>query len=52
MLKWMLRFWIYNPAETLFLQKGKLKGATIKNGIEMLEKQAEASWEVWIDEFN
>lgn len=38
---------IYNPAETLFLQKGKQQGAMIKNGYEMLVLQAEASWEIW-----
>ena len=38
---------IYNPAESTFLSKGKEKGATIKNGLEMLELQAEKSWEIW-----
>jgi shikimate dehydrogenase len=38
---------IYNPAETKFLQEGKLKGATIKNGYEMLEFQAEENWKIW-----
>ncbi|MFC2128163.1 shikimate dehydrogenase family protein, partial [Bacteroidota bacterium] len=38
---------IYNPEETTFLRKGKEKGATIKNGYEMLELQAEKSWEIW-----
>lgn len=38
---------IYNPAETTFLKKGKEKGAKIKNGAEMLELQAEKSWEIW-----
>ncbi len=38
---------IYNPAETKFLQEGKLRGAAIKNGLEMLELQAEKSWEIW-----
>lgn len=38
---------IYNPEETLFLQKGKERGALIKNGYEMLELQAEASWKIW-----
>ena len=31
---------IYNPAVTAFLSKGKEKGASIKNGYEMLEMQA------------
>lgn len=38
---------VYNPAETLFLKKGKARGARIKNGYEMLELQANASWEIW-----
>ena len=38
---------IYNPEKTLFLKKGEEKGATIKNGYEMLVLQAEKSWEIW-----
>lgn len=38
---------IYNPAKTAFLIKGEEKGATIKNGYEMLVLQAEASWKIW-----
>lgn len=38
---------IYNPDETLFLNKGKEKGAVVKNGLEMLLLQAFASWEFW-----
>jgi len=38
---------IYNPSETAFLSEGKKKGATIKNGLEMLQLQAEKSWEIW-----
>ena len=38
---------IYNPQETLFLKRGKENGATIKNGQEMLELQAEQSWAIW-----
>lgn len=38
---------VYNPAETLFLQKGKEQGAIIKNGLEMLYLQAEAGWKIW-----
>lgn len=37
----------YNPEETTFLKLGKEKGATIKNGLEMLALQAEKSWEIW-----
>lgn len=38
---------IYNPTETLFLQKGKQHGATILNGLSMLQIQAEESWKIW-----
>lgn len=38
---------IYNPVETLFLNKGKERGATIKNGNEMLLIQALESWNIW-----
>ena len=38
---------VYNPAETLFLQKGAQRGARTKNGAEMLELQALAAWEMW-----
>jgi len=38
---------VYNPEETLFLKKGKEKGATVKNGLEMLHLQALKAWEIW-----
>jgi shikimate dehydrogenase len=38
---------IYNPAETLFLRKGKEQGALIANGYDMLVIQAEESWRIW-----
>lgn len=38
---------IYNPARTMFLQKAEMRGATIKNGLEMLHVQAEKSWLIW-----
>ncbi len=38
---------IYNPPESRFLAKGKQQSATVKNGLEMLELQAEKSWEIW-----
>jgi shikimate dehydrogenase len=38
---------IYNPAETAFIKKGKEQGCTTLNGMEMLELQAEKSWEIW-----
>lgn len=41
---------IYNPAQTLFLQKGAERGAATKNGYEMLVLQAERAWEIWNSE--
>ena len=38
---------IYNPVETAFLLEGKKRGAQVKNGLEMLELQAEESWRLW-----
>ena len=38
---------IYNPEKTAFLQEGESRGASIKNGLEMLELQAEESWRIW-----
>jgi shikimate dehydrogenase len=38
---------VYNPAETLFLKKGKERGAATLNGEKMLIKQAEAAWQIW-----
>ena len=38
---------VYNPEETLFLQRGKAQGATVRNGIEMLYGQAKAAWGIW-----
>ncbi|MDG1849329.1 MAG: shikimate dehydrogenase [Flavobacteriales bacterium] len=38
---------VYNPAETLFLKKGKEKGANILNGKSMLVHQAEEAWKIW-----
>lgn len=40
---------IYNPLETAFLTKGKSKGCTTLNGLDMLKMQAEKSWEIWND---
>jgi shikimate dehydrogenase len=40
---------VYNPAITLFLKKGMEQGATVKNGMDMLELQAEESWRIWND---
>lgn len=38
---------IYNPDQTLFMKKGAERGATVKNGLEMLLLQAFASWTFW-----
>lgn len=39
---------IYNPEETLFLQKAREHGAVTKNGLEMLILQAEKAWKIWL----
>lgn len=41
---------VYNPAETLFLKKGKARGAQGLNGESMLIGQAIAAWEIWNQE--
>ena len=38
---------IYNPKETFFMRHGRQNNARTKNGLEMLELQAEKSWEIW-----
>ena len=38
---------VYNPAETLFIKKGKEIGCKTLNGYEMLKFQAEMSWNLW-----
>jgi shikimate dehydrogenase len=38
---------VYNPEETLFLEKGKKKKATVISGLKMLYLQADKSWEIW-----
>ena len=38
---------IYNPSESRFLTYGKANEAKIKNGLEMLKRQAEAAWSIW-----
>jgi shikimate dehydrogenase len=37
----------YNPEMTPFLDEGRKRGAKIKNGMEMLQVQAEESWKIW-----
>ncbi|MEM9000521.1 MAG: shikimate dehydrogenase [Bacteroidota bacterium] len=38
---------IYNPDKTAFLAQGEKSGATLQNGLRMLELQAEKAWEIW-----
>ena len=38
---------VYNPEVSTFLAKGEERGAKIKNGEEMLQLQADRSWEIW-----
>jgi len=37
----------YTPSVTAFLSEGKNRGATIKNGYQMLELQADEAWRIW-----
>jgi shikimate dehydrogenase len=38
---------VYNPAETVFLAIGKEKGASVMNGLSMLQFQADEAWQLW-----
>ena len=38
---------VYNPEETMFLRLSGTQGGATKNGLEMLELQAERSWYIW-----
>lgn len=38
---------VYNPAETLLLQRAAQQGAAVQNGLEMLHLQAEKAWDIW-----
>lgn len=38
---------VYNPVDTLFLQKGREFGANTCTGLAMLELQAHKAWEIW-----
>ncbi|MEM9078259.1 MAG: shikimate dehydrogenase [Bacteroidota bacterium] len=38
---------VYNPSKTAFLKLGEEKGASICNGLKMLELQADKAWEIW-----
>ncbi|RYY56209.1 MAG: shikimate dehydrogenase [Chitinophagaceae bacterium] len=38
---------VYNPPLTTFLRLAQANGAVVRNGYDMLEIQAEASWRIW-----
>ncbi|MDE5887701.1 MAG: shikimate dehydrogenase [Muribaculaceae bacterium] len=38
---------VYNPQITEFMKKGALRGATVKNGLDMLHEQAIEAWRIW-----
>ena len=38
---------VYNPSVTRFMQAAIDRGAKVKNGLEMLQLQAEKAWEIW-----
>lgn len=38
---------VYNPATTLFMKLCAERGATVKNGAEMLRNQALEAWRIW-----
>lgn len=40
---------IYNPDITRFMNLAQQQGAKVKNGLEMLYRQADLSWEIWND---
>ena len=40
---------IYNPTETMLMKLAAERGASVKNGFEMLEGQAIAAWKIWND---
>ena len=43
----MLYDLVYNPSETKFMSLGLKQGAKVKNGLQMLQLQAEESWRIW-----
>ncbi len=38
---------VYNPEQTLFLERGAAQGAQTLSGLDMLYAQAEAAWSIW-----
>ena len=41
---------VYNPEVTRFMKNGLVQGCTVKNGLEMLQIQAEEAWKIWKEE--
>ena len=40
---------VYNPLDTLFLQKGRAMGTKTHNGLAMLELQAQTAWDIFTE---
>lgn len=40
---------VYNPEVTRFMKLCSEQAAVVKNGLEMLHRQAEAAWQIWRD---
>ncbi|MCL6260615.1 shikimate dehydrogenase [Aquiflexum sp. TKW24L] len=38
---------VYNPEKTFLMRSMEARGALVKNGLEMLQLQAEAAWKIW-----
>ncbi len=38
---------VYNPPQTLLLQRSLTQGASVQNGLDMLQLQAEKAWDIW-----
>lgn len=38
---------VYNPDDTEFMKRSRRYGATVKNGLEMLHRQADEAWRIW-----
>jgi shikimate dehydrogenase len=38
---------LYNPPETLLLQRASARGCQVQNGLDMLHAQAEKAWDIW-----
>ncbi len=38
---------VYNPGKTIFLERGESRGCPVRNGLRMLQEQAESAWTIW-----